>query len=110
MTQNRTPFFWRAIHDKCFKMIKQICYKTLVIRPLKYDSNEPVWVICDASKTGVGSMYGQGPTWDQCRPARFMSKKFTSTQQHYAVHDLVSRGVPMQVGGTGSGEKVTGEV
>lgn len=69
-------------------MIKYTCCKTPVIRPLDYKSNEPVWVICDASKTGVGSMYGQGPSWDQCRPAGFMSKKFTSAQQHYAVHEM----------------------
>jgi len=33
-------------------------------------------------------MYGQGPTWNTCRPAGFMSKKFTSAQQNYAVHEL----------------------
>jgi hypothetical protein len=88
MTQNGTPFFWRPIHDKCFEMIKRVCQKTPVIRPLDYNSNELVWVVCDASKTGVGSMYGQGPSWDQSRPAGFMSKKFTSAQQHYAVHEL----------------------
>ena len=33
-------------------------------------------------------MYGQGPSWTKCRPARFMSKKFTYAQQHYAVHEL----------------------
>lgn len=87
MVQNGTPFFWRLIHDRCFEMIKRICYKTPVIRPLDYNSTESVWVICDASKTGVGSMYGQGPTWDRCRPAGFMSKKFTTAQQHYAVHE-----------------------
>jgi len=68
-------------------MIKRICYKTPVIRPIDYASTESVWVICDASKTGVGSMYGQGPAWDQCRPAGFMSKKFSNAQQHYAVHE-----------------------
>ena len=87
MVQNGTPFFWRPIHEKCLQMIKHICYKTPVIWPLDYASTESVWVICDASKTGVGAMYGQGLTWDQCRSAGFMSKKFTNAQQHYAVHE-----------------------
>jgi hypothetical protein len=87
MTQNGTSFWWRPIHERCFQMVKRICYKMPVIRPLNYNSDEDVWVICDASKTGVGAMYGQGPTWDQCRPAGFMSKKFTNAQQHYAVHE-----------------------
>jgi hypothetical protein len=30
-------------------------------------------------------MYGQGPTWQTCRPAGFMSKKFTDTQKNYHV-------------------------
>jgi hypothetical protein len=50
--------------------------------------NEPIWLICDASQSGVGAMYGQGLTWQECRPAGFMSKKFTTAQQHYAVHEL----------------------
>ena len=69
-------------------MIKRICCKTPIIRPITYQSDEPVWLICDASKTGVGAMYGQGKTWQTCRPAGFMSKKFSYAQQHYAVHEL----------------------
>jgi len=33
-------------------------------------------------------MYGQGLTWQNCCPAGFMSKKFTTAQQNYAVHEL----------------------
>jgi hypothetical protein len=88
MTQNGAPFFWRPIHDKCFEMIKAICCKTPVIKPLDYESDKPIWVISDASKTGVGAMYGQGDDWMTCRPAGFMSKKFTTAQQHYAVHEM----------------------
>jgi len=88
MMQNRAPFFWRLLHQRCFEMIKHICYKTPVIRPLDYKSDEHVWLICDASKTSVGAMYGQGSSWTKCRPAGFMSKKFTYAQQHYVVHEL----------------------
>lgn len=88
MTQNGAPFQWRPIHQKCFDMIKRICCKTPIIRPIDHKSTEDIWVICDASTTGVGAMYGQGPSWDKCRPAGFMSKKFTFAQQNYAVHEL----------------------
>lgn len=88
MTQNGSPFHWRPIHQRCFDMIKRICCKTPIIRPIDHKLKESVWVICDASKTGVGAMYGQGPSWDKCRPAGFMSKKFTHAQQNYAVHEL----------------------
>jgi hypothetical protein len=88
MTQNGTPFFWRPIHDKCFEMIKAICRKTPVLKPINEKSDDPIWVICDASKTGVGAMYGQGMDWTTCRPAGLMSKKFSSAQQHYSVHEM----------------------
>jgi RNase H-like domain found in reverse transcriptase len=88
MTQNSAPFHWRPIHQRCFDMIKRICYKTPIIRPIDPRTEEPIWLICDASKTGVGAMYGQGPTWQRCRPAGFMSKKFTTAQHNYAVHEL----------------------
>jgi len=39
-------------------------------------------------KSGVGAMYGQGPTWQNCHPAGFMSKKFTTVQQNYAIYEL----------------------
>ena len=88
MTKNGAPFFWRPIHEKCFQMIKVICCKTPILKPVDYETEEPIWVICDASKTGVGAMYGQGKDWMTCRPAGFMSKKFSSAQQHYAVHEM----------------------
>jgi hypothetical protein len=33
-------------------------------------------------------MYGQGATWQDCCPAGFMSKKFTTAQHNYAVYKL----------------------
>ena len=88
MTQNGAPFHWRPLHQRCFEMIKHICDKAPVIQPIEPKTTEPIWLICDASKSGVGAMYGQGPTWKSCRPAGFMSKKFTTAQQNYAVHEL----------------------
>ncbi len=69
-------------------MIKVICCKTPILRPIDPKLNEPIWVICDTSKLGVGAMYGQGPTWQTCRPTGFMSKKFTIAQHNYRVHEL----------------------
>jgi hypothetical protein len=83
MTKNSQPFDWCPIHSACFDNIKALTAKTVV-----FNSSEPIWVICDASVSGVGAMYGQGPTWQQCKPAGFMSKKFTSAQQNYRVFEL----------------------
>jgi len=88
MTQNGTLFHWYPLHDKCFEMIKHICEKAPVIWPIKPSTKEPIWLICDASKSEVGAMYVQWPTWKDCHPTGFMSKKFTTAQQNYAVHEL----------------------
>ena len=58
-----------------------------ILKPVDFNKNEPVWVITDGSQTGIGAMYGQGASWDTCRPAGFLSKKFTSTQHNYCMHE-----------------------
>jgi len=87
MSKNSQPFAWRPLDDKCFEMIKYICCKTPVLVPVNHNKDDPIWVICDASVSGVGVMYGQGPTWQTCRPAGFMSRKFTDAQRHYHVFE-----------------------
>jgi len=69
MVQNRTPFFWQPIHDRCLQIIKCICCKTPIIKLLDYSSTES---ICNASKMGVGFMYIM----------LFMSKKHWQYSRH----------------------------
>jgi hypothetical protein len=87
MSKNGQLFAWRLLHDKCFEMIKYICCKTPVLVPVNHDKDDPIWVICDASVSGVGTMYSQGPMWQTCRPAGFMSCKFMDAQRHYCVFE-----------------------
>ena len=35
---------------------------------------------------GIGVMYGQGESWNTCRPAGFLSEKFMSAQHNYHTH------------------------
>ncbi len=88
MTQNGNVFNWRPIHQRCFNMIKVICNKTPVLRPIDPKCNDPIWIVCDTSKSGIGAMYRQGQSWQTCCPAGFMSKKFTNAQHNYRVHEL----------------------
>ena len=54
---------------------------------MDFNKNEPVWVITDSSRMGIGAMSGQGKSWDTCQPAGFLSKKFTSAQHNYHTHE-----------------------
>ena len=76
-------FQWRPIHQKAFEEIKYLCSKTPVLKPIDPNKDDPIWVICDASASGLGAMYGQGPTWDTHRPTGFMLKNFTAAQCNY---------------------------
>src|SRR5215475_12141470 len=85
MCANGLLFAWRPVHQKCFEMIKHSCCTMPILKPIDPLRDELIWVICDASLTGVGAMYGRGTTWQSCRPAGFMSCKFTNVQHAYIV-------------------------
>jgi transposase InsO family protein len=87
ITRNGHEFEWTPLHEKCFESIKQLICRTPILKPIDPNSDDPIWVICDASTNGIGALYGQGPTWQNCRPAGMMSRKFTPAQQSYRVFE-----------------------
>jgi hypothetical protein len=88
ITRNGRSFEWRPLHQKCFDEIKAMARKTPILRPINVKDTRPIWVICDASLSGIGAMYGQGEDWQTCRPAGFMSKKFQNAQFNYRVFEM----------------------
>lgn len=88
MTQNGHEFMWRLIHEKEFQEINALASRTPVLKPIDPKAPDPIWVVCDASTSGVGAFYGQGPKWEVCRPAGFMSKKFQEAQFNYCVFEM----------------------
>jgi RNase H-like domain found in reverse transcriptase/Reverse transcriptase (RNA-dependent DNA polymerase) len=86
-TRNNRPFIWTPLLDKCFQSIKGLACRAPILKPIDFNKDDPVWVITDGSKFGVGAVYGQGPDWRTCRPAGFLSRKFSAAQQHYRTHE-----------------------
>jgi RNase H-like domain found in reverse transcriptase/Reverse transcriptase (RNA-dependent DNA polymerase) len=86
--RNGQPFYWKPLHEACFNHIKVIACKSPILKPIDPQSDAPIWVICDASMSGIGTMYSQGETWQICCPAGFMSKKFTTAQINYQVFEM----------------------
>jgi len=64
-------------------VIKDLACKYPIPRPINPASNEPIWLICDASLYRVGALYGKREDWKTCHPAGFMSKKLTDAQHNY---------------------------
>ncbi len=84
---NGRPFTWTPLLDKCFESIKALTCQAPVLKPIDTSESDPIWVICDGSKSGVRAVYGQGPEWQTCHPAGFLSKKFSTAQQNYCTHE-----------------------
>ena len=54
--QNNQTFQWTPLLDKCFQSIKAIAMRSPILKPVDFNKNEPVWVITDGSRTGIGAI------------------------------------------------------
>ena len=52
--RNGRPFVWTPLLNKCFESIKTLTCKAPILKPIDASNPEPIWVICDGSKSGVG--------------------------------------------------------
>lgn len=84
---NGRPFEWRPIHRKCFEEIKRRALIAPILRPINPALKLPIWLVTDASVSGVGAYYGQGESHHTMQPAGFMSRKFTDAQRSYTTRD-----------------------
>ena len=46
------------------------CWSQSTWTTLTWYGSSAIWVICDGSKSGVGTFYGQGLEWQTCRPCK----------------------------------------
>ena len=65
---------------------KHLCQDPM-LKPIDMNNPDPIWVICNGSKTEVSAVYRQGLEWQTCRPMGFLSKKISSVQQNYHTHE-----------------------
>ena len=68
--------------------VKALAMKVPILKPINPEMDDPIWVVCDTSASGVGAFYGQGKTWENCRPAGFMLRKLKEAQQNYQVFEM----------------------
>jgi hypothetical protein len=57
------------------------------MKPIGYQSGIPIWLITDASQSGVGAWVGQGAIPEIARPAALHSTKFNNAQSNYGTTD-----------------------
>ena len=84
---NGRQFVWTLLYNKCLESIKALACRAPMLKPIDMNNPNSIWVISDSSKSGVGTVYGQGPEWQTCHPTGFLSKKFSSVQQNYCTYE-----------------------
>ena len=78
----RTP-----THDTGYQNSKRVADDKEVIRPINHESGVAIWLIMDASDTGVGAWVGHGEPPETARPASLHCRKFTNRQISYGITD-----------------------
>jgi len=57
------------------------------MKPIDHESALPIWLITDASDTGVRAWVGQGETATTARSAALDSRNFSNAQMNYGTTD-----------------------
>ena len=87
-----TPFTWTATHTEAFNLLKSKITDDCLIH--FYDAKKPVFIECDSSGVGIGSVLLRPDTerveYDKfgipcnLRPVAYASKSLTEAEQRYA--------------------------
>src|ERR1700694_5031923 len=86
LTKKGVPFQWGEQHDVAFETIKRLVRNIQLLQHLDYKSGEPVWLVADASKRGVGGYVAQGKDWKTARPIGFYSRQYRPAE-NYPTHE-----------------------
>ena len=78
-------FKWEPIHDASLQQVKDIISAEAILKPIKYESTDPIFLITDASVKGIKAWIGQGPSIEDIQPAAFYSRKFKPAELNYSV-------------------------
>ena len=78
---------WTNEHQSHFDAIKQLVTTAPILRTIDYDSEDPIWLMADASDLGIGAVLLQGPAWKEARPIAFESRQYTPAEQNYPTHE-----------------------
>ncbi|CAD6896654.1 unnamed protein product [Tilletia controversa] len=86
-------FHMTPTRKEAFARVKSLVSNTVALSPISpplaksADPEGRVWVVADASVSGVGGWIGQGRSHDAMRPAGFFSKKYTAAQSNWGTPD-----------------------
>jgi len=80
-------FVWTATYHHAMVNVKLAAGHNQIMKPIDHESALPIWLITDASDTGVGAWVGHGETADTARPAALARRKFSNAEMNYGTTD-----------------------
>ena len=76
-------FRWTELHEESFKQCKEIIQSNRILKPINYELGEPIYLVTDASQSGIVGCIRQYDSTGKIRPAEFHSRKLNPTQFHW---------------------------
>ena len=76
LTRKGVRFKWLEKHESAFRTIKKLASVAELLQRIDYDSDDPIFLVADASSGGVGGYVAQGKDWRTARPIGFYSRQY----------------------------------
>ncbi|GAA5997935.1 hypothetical protein JCM11641_005979, partial [Rhodosporidiobolus odoratus] len=83
----RIEHLWGEKEELAFETIKRIVTSLPVLKAIDQDSDEPIWLMTDASQRGVGAVLLQGKDWKTALPCRVYSRQYIAAEKNYPTHE-----------------------
>ena len=64
--RNNCLFKWMPLLDKFYESIKTLACRVPILKPINGNNPDPILVVTNGSKAGVGAIYRQDPDWKTC--------------------------------------------
>ena len=85
LTRNDTPWVWAQREQEAFDKLKEQFDEGKVLVP--FDASKEITVETDASDYAIGAVINQQDEQGRQRPIAFYSRKMTSAELNYEIHD-----------------------
>ncbi|PLW47375.1 hypothetical protein PCANC_05867 [Puccinia coronata f. sp. avenae] len=80
---DKKDFKWGNTEEAAFNNIKRTMTSLPCLKNIDYKSSDPLWLITDASGSGLGAALFQGREWKKVSPIAYESHLMTPTEKNY---------------------------
>ncbi|GAA5873889.1 hypothetical protein JCM1840_000216 [Sporobolomyces johnsonii] len=79
---------WGKKEEHAFQEIRRVVSSLPVLRPAVHEEGaDPLWLMTDASKVGVGAVLLQGKDWKAAHPCGYYLRQYIAAEKNYPTHE-----------------------